>query len=451
MPSLTSFLTIGNTRVKVHTTDDADASPTPEAPVAAEELPIKEIVLDKPGRLLIDVVENTPRGKQTYRHRVSLDVMGQASPVWKEKIFGPAGQERQKPTANDNDDNDEDWTVLLRDDDDEPLHILVQLALIHDQPRWVPTWSDPATPGSCLQIANIIAAAEKYGVLPRLRPFVSDWLLHALPPSRIGGQDDINPEMIEQLNVAWQLGDVGRVEDYIRKLAYDSNVSAEVVEEMLVEAGDGPVGLFPALPALFGVVAKRREAGIQACLDFLLRLLLDLRSNEGACRQPMWDPTIIPRCSPPLRSYSGPLSTITPRIAACATLCSTWRSRCVSRRRGRSRHWPKTSTRALAACYTRSAVSMACKMVPSPRGKSLAMRASRTCGRSSRTLRQSCAAAGRGLNPSSSRNRLSGLRRVVTCWRRVALRKWDCMLTDGKVLGPRGDWNKQGPTHVHVP
>jgi hypothetical protein len=295
MPSLTSFLTIGNTRVKVHTTDDADACMAPKPPPAPEEWPVKEIILDKAGRLLIDVVDNTPHCKQTYRHRVSLEAMEQASPVWKEKIFGPEGQEREKPTANA---DEEDRIVLLRDDDDEPLPILVQLALIHDQPRWVPTWSDPATPGSCLQIANIIAAAEKYGVLPRLRPFVSDWLLHALPPSRIGGQDDINPEMIEQLNVAWQLGDVGRVDDYIRKLAYDSNVSAEVVKEMLVEAGEEPVDRFPALPELFGVAAKRREAGIQAGLDFLARLIGDLNSDEGVCRQPMWDPTIIPGYTP---------------------------------------------------------------------------------------------------------------------------------------------------------
>ena len=299
MPPLTSFLTIGNTRVTIRTTDDAGVSTTPKAPLAPEELPIKEfLILDKKGRLLIDVVgpdHDAPHRKRTYRHRVSLDAMERASPVWKEKIFGPAGNERPKPA----DDSDEDWVVLLPDDD-EPLPILVQLALIHDQPRWVPTWTDPATPGACKQIVNIIAAADKYAVLPRLRPFVSDWLLHARPPSPIGGQGDSDPELIEQLNVAWQLGDKARVEGYIRKLVYDSNVSAELVQDLLIEAGNGPVARFPALPALFDVVAKRRKAGIQACLDFLSQLVDDLNSDEGLCRQPMWDPMAIPGCTPTL-------------------------------------------------------------------------------------------------------------------------------------------------------
>ncbi|KAK3298099.1 uncharacterized protein B0H64DRAFT_321060, partial [Chaetomium fimeti] len=167
----------------------------------------------------------------------------------------------------------------------------------HEQPRWVPTWSDPSEHGVCTEMAKIVAAADKYGVLPLLRPFVSDWLVHALPPSRIGGQDAIDPEIAERLNLAWQLGAVGRVEDYTRKLVYDSNISAAIVEELLAEARKCPVDRFPALPGLFGVAAKRREAGIQAALDFFGQMINDL-NNDDPCRQPIFDPSSIPGYTP---------------------------------------------------------------------------------------------------------------------------------------------------------
>ena len=168
------------------TTGDA-ASATSRSGPAAEQSPIKGyLVLDNEGRLLIDVVGPdyaAPHRKRTYRHRVSLDVMERASPAWKDTIFGTKGKERQRPTNE-----DEDWIILLPDDD-EPLPITVQLAVIHKQPDVVPTWSTgkPDISGICTQISKFITTADKYGTLPLLRPFVSDWLAHARPRSRIRG------------------------------------------------------------------------------------------------------------------------------------------------------------------------------------------------------------------------------------------------------------------------
>ncbi|KAK3290167.1 uncharacterized protein B0H64DRAFT_413545 [Chaetomium fimeti] len=264
------------------TTDDA-ASTTPQAPPTAEESPIKEfLVLDKKGQLLLDVVgpdHNAPHRKRTYRYRVSIDVMERASPVWKETIFGPEGKERQRPTNK-----EEDWIVLLPDDD-EPLPILVQLALIYDRPDMVPTWStdDPDINGICTQISKFVATADRYGTLPLLQPFVSDWLAHARLRSRIrGGPEALSSGFLYQLELAWQLGAVGVVEDYVRRLIFASDLTPASLADMVSEVNLAydAVGILTSLPKLLDTVGKRQLELIQTALDFFHRLVADISCQK---------------------------------------------------------------------------------------------------------------------------------------------------------------------------
>lgn len=266
----------------------AAASTTTRSPPTTEESPIKEfLVLDKKGRLLIDVAgadHGAPHRKQTYRHRVSFETMEQASPVWKETIFGPEGQ-RQMPT------DEEEWIIQLPDD--EPLSIRILLALIHDRPDVVPDWhGDTDTVGACTQIAKAVATADKYGVLPLLRPFVSDWLAPARPRPIIHTEgngrahEGLDPNAVHRLEVAWQLGAAGLVEEHVRNIVFASGLTSAVLNELLTEANDA-AGILTSVSELLGVVAKRRRQVIQSALNFFQWFLANLRSEEGKCKMTM--------------------------------------------------------------------------------------------------------------------------------------------------------------------
>jgi hypothetical protein len=59
--------------------------------------------------------------------------------------------------------------------------------------------------------------ADKYGVLPLFRPFVSHWLPHARPSS-----EDMDPHYVHRMEAAWKLCAVGLVQDHVWKLVYDT-------------------------------------------------------------------------------------------------------------------------------------------------------------------------------------------------------------------------------------
>ncbi|KAH6623720.1 hypothetical protein F5144DRAFT_584086 [Chaetomium tenue] len=294
----------------------AAASTATRATSTAEDSPIEEmesVVLDKNGRLFIDVVgpdHKAPHHKRTYRHRVSLEAMEQASPVWKETIFGPEGQ-RQRPT------DEEEWIIQLPDD--EPLPITILLALIHEQPKWVPRWHDDSdinwdtdsdtdsdresdtdwdresdtdtetdTVGACKHIAKTVATADKYGVLPLLRPFVRDWSAHARPRFKAHAEHDgrvlksLDPDTVHRLEVAWQLGAVKMVKEHVSKIAFASDSKLDVLDQLPAEANDA-VGILVSFPELRSVVAKCRSEAVEEILGFFHGLLADLRGEKGYC------------------------------------------------------------------------------------------------------------------------------------------------------------------------
>ncbi|EAQ83160.1 predicted protein [Chaetomium globosum CBS 148.51] len=272
------------------------ATSTTEAPPMED---MESVVLDKQGRLFIDVVgadREAPHHKRTYRHRVSLEAMARASPKWKETIFGPEGQ-RQQPT------DEEKWIIQLPDD--EPLPITILLALIHEQPKWVPRWHDDTddtdldtdtdtdtetdTAGVCTQIAKTVATADKYGVLPLLRPFVRDWLAHARPRFKAHTQGDgrvlksLDPNAVHRLEVAWQLGAVKLVKEHISRIALASGSKLDVLGQLPTEANDA-VGILASFPELRSVVAKCRSAAVEQILAFFHGLFADLRGEKGNCK-----------------------------------------------------------------------------------------------------------------------------------------------------------------------
>ncbi|KAK3292352.1 uncharacterized protein B0H64DRAFT_406350 [Chaetomium fimeti] len=262
------------------TTDDSSSTTDDSSSTTDEEIFIaKDLVFDEKGRLVIDALcvadKDAPHHRWMYRHRVSLDAMERASPVWKEKIFGPEGEERPKPT-----DDEEDWTLVL-DDDDQPPAIAMQLALINGKPEVVPLWhNNPDTMRVCTNIFEFIGTADKYGVLPLFRPFVSHWLPHARPSS---GNADVN--YVHRMEAAWQLGALGLVQDHVRKLVYDWVFTPAILDASLARlslANDD--GLLTSVPQLLDVVGKRQLELIQSVLDFFHHFLADLRGEKGICQ-----------------------------------------------------------------------------------------------------------------------------------------------------------------------
>lgn len=271
---------------------------TPQAPtIATEKPPIERfLVFDDSGRLLIDVVnknDDGPHGKSTRRHRCSLDAMKRASPAWKSKIFGSEGEERPELATD-----DEDRAVVL--DDDPPRAITMQLALIHERPELVPRFhNNPDTQGVCMFIYEFMTTADRYGVLPLFRPFVSHWLPHARPTS-----EDMDRHYVHRMEAAWQLGAVGLVQDHVRKLVYHTIVTPELLDQArarsLLACKDG---FLTSLPGLFDTVGKRQRELVQSLLDLFHEFLVDLRGEEGICQQALPGTPEHERCNAGLEEF----------------------------------------------------------------------------------------------------------------------------------------------------
>lgn len=208
--------------------------------------------------------------------------MEHASPVWKEKIFGPEGEERPKPT-----DEEEDW-ILLLDGNDHPLAITMQIALIHDRPDCVPRWrNNPDTASVCIMIFDFMVAADKYGVLPLFRPFVSHRLVHA-DWDGVSGKNSMH-----RLEAAWQLGARGLVEDHVRRHVYHPGSTPVGLEELVAKVKEtcDENGILMSVPKLLNVGGKRQVELIQSALDFFHQVLADLHGEEGNCQQS------VPKCN----------------------------------------------------------------------------------------------------------------------------------------------------------
>jgi hypothetical protein len=130
-------------------------------------------------------------------------------------------------------------------------------------------------------IYEFMVTADKYGVLPLFRPFVSHWLPHARPSS-----EDTDPNYVHRMETAWQLGAVGLVQDHVRKLVYDTVFTPELLDKArarsLLACKDG---FLTSLPGLFDTVGKRQRELVQSLLDFFHEFLADLRGEKGICQQ----------------------------------------------------------------------------------------------------------------------------------------------------------------------
>jgi hypothetical protein len=130
---------------------DAPANITP-AP-----LPISVEVLDPRGDLSLLA------GQPGVMFRVCSRSLARSSPVWDAMLFGPFSEGKEQQ-----DDDDEGWTVRLPDDNPDSLRIL--LNAVHSKFDAIPT----TLPNE--SVFSLAVLCDKYDTVALLKPFWNDWV-----------------------------------------------------------------------------------------------------------------------------------------------------------------------------------------------------------------------------------------------------------------------------------
>lgn len=89
-------------------------------------------------------------------------------------------------------------------------------------------------------------------------------------------------EFLYQLDVAWQLGALGVVEDFVRRLVFVTDSTPASLAELVAEVNltSDVVGVLAPLPKLLDVVGKHQLELIQAALDSFHQLVAGINCQK---------------------------------------------------------------------------------------------------------------------------------------------------------------------------
>ncbi|OHW92599.1 BTB homology protein [Colletotrichum incanum] len=186
----------------------------------------EEIQVDPDGDLVLRAGQQMEEPQKSFR--VCASALRRSSQVWKKMLFGPFKE--SKPAFG-------TWLVNLPDDDAEALGIL--LNIIHANFPLVPT-----TP-SLAALYEIFRMANKYDMIPALKPWANAWL--DVAESYATAAD--GRSMAALTYVAWELGQVELHRKTMKELLLYSTVDKDgrmvTVDGVVLDDFDpiGPPGL----------------------------------------------------------------------------------------------------------------------------------------------------------------------------------------------------------------
>ncbi|GKT40278.1 uncharacterized protein ColSpa_00459 [Colletotrichum spaethianum] len=174
----------------------------------------EEIPVDPDGDLVLRAGQQTEEPEKSFR--VCTSALRRSSQVWKKMLFGPFKE--SKPAFG-------TWLVNLPDDDPDALGIL--LNIIHANFPLVPTAP------SLAELYEVFRMANKYDMIPALKPWANAWL--EVAESYATTAD--GRSMAALTYVAWELGQV----ELHRKMMKELLLYSSIDKDGQMVTGDGVV------------------------------------------------------------------------------------------------------------------------------------------------------------------------------------------------------------------
>lgn len=146
-------------------------------------------------------------GEQSTAFLVCSKAMARSSPAFKVMLYGPFTE--AKPKVG-------EWIVRLPEDDPRAFAIL--LDIIHGRSDRVPMdlhLAQPPPDCAATLLYDVVKMADKYCLLPLLRPWVNPWLA----PWRAYGRRENDGWMGEIITAAWIVGDETLLVEQLDKAA----------------------------------------------------------------------------------------------------------------------------------------------------------------------------------------------------------------------------------------
>ncbi|KAK1982108.1 hypothetical protein LZ30DRAFT_749570 [Colletotrichum cereale] len=219
----------------------------------------EEVQVDPDGDLVLRAGQQTGLPERSFR--VCANALRRSSQVWKKMLFGPFKE--SKPAFG-------TWLVHLPDDDPDALEIV--LNIIHANFPLV-----PATP-SLAELYEIFQMANKYDMVPALKPWANAWL--DVAESYAAATD--GESMAALTYVAWELGQVELHRKMMKELLLYSSIGGDgrmVTADGVVLDDFDPIGP----PGLLGFL-RRQQQDILATLPLQLNTVVaELTTGPGCC------------------------------------------------------------------------------------------------------------------------------------------------------------------------
>ncbi|KAK2040183.1 hypothetical protein LZ31DRAFT_587318 [Colletotrichum somersetense] len=228
---------------------------------ASEEGEEEEVRVDPDGDLVLRAGQQTGLPERSFR--VCANALRRSSQVWKKMLFGPFKE--SKPAFG-------TWLVHLPDDDPDALEIV--LNIIHANFPLV-----PAEPGLA-ELYEIFQMANKYDMVPALKPWANAWLDVAEGCAATAATDG---ESIAALTyVAWELGQVELHRKMMKELLLYSSIDKDgrmVTADGVVLDDFDPIGP----PGVLGFLRRQQQEIFNTLPSQLNTVIAELTTGAGCC------------------------------------------------------------------------------------------------------------------------------------------------------------------------
>ncbi|KAK1962171.1 hypothetical protein LY78DRAFT_661467 [Colletotrichum sublineola] len=219
----------------------------------------EEVQVDPDGDLVLRAGQQTGLPERSFR--VCANALRRSSQVWKKMLFGPFKE--SKPAFG-------TWLVHLPDDDPDALEIV--LNIIHANFPLV-----PAAP-SLAELYEIFQMANKYDMVPALKPWANAWL--DVAESCAAATD--GESMAALTYVAWELGQVELHRKMMKELLLYSTIDRDgrmVTADGVVLDDFDPIGP----PGLLGFLRRQQQDIFNTLPSQLNTVIAELTTGPGCC------------------------------------------------------------------------------------------------------------------------------------------------------------------------
>lgn len=208
---------------------------------------VTQVQIDPDGDLILRAGQQTDKPEKSFH--VCASALRRSSQVWKKMLFGPFKE--SKPAFG-------PWVVNLPEDDPEALEII--LNIIHANFPLVPN-----TP-SIFELYEIFQMANKYDMIPALKPWAVAWLHVAENCQKVANRFE-GRERAALSYVAWELGQVELHRQMVKELIMYSSLSEDgrMISQKVLLDDVGPIGP----PGLLGNIYACLTLGLAAALKWI--------------------------------------------------------------------------------------------------------------------------------------------------------------------------------------